>query len=117
MSLREDVLDSSSRLSGLSSAQSCAVLLLFNTSLARLAAALGCEALLDVRVPIPPEVCPQLRSVSFVLYTGKFQYLRGSNLALLAAMVEALWIQAWMPKPEVLLLLLLLLLLKLPSIP
>lgn len=61
MSLRGDVLDATSRLSGLSSAHSCAVLLLFDTSLARLAAALGCEALLEVRVPIPPEVCPQLR--------------------------------------------------------
>ena len=61
MSLREDVLDNAPRLAGLSSAQSCAVLLLFNTSLARLAAALHCEALLDFRVPIPPEVCPQLR--------------------------------------------------------
>ena len=82
MSLREDVLDSSSRLSGLSSAQSCAVLLLFDTSLARLAAALGCEALLKVQVPIPPEVCPQLRSVSFVLRAGKFLCLCGSELAL-----------------------------------
>lgn len=61
MSLREDVLDGSSRLSGLSSAQCCAVLLLFDASLARLAAALSCDGLLDVRLPIPPEVCPQLR--------------------------------------------------------
>lgn len=61
MSLREDVLDSTSRLSGLSSAQSCAVLLLVNTSLARLAVDLHCLALLNFRVEIPPEVCPQLR--------------------------------------------------------
>lgn len=63
MSLREDVLDGSSRLTGLSSAQCCAVLLLFDASLARLAAALGCDGLLDIKVPIPPEVCPQLRWV------------------------------------------------------
>ena len=61
MSLKKDVMDNASRLSSLSSAQCCAVLLLFNTSLARLAAALGCAALLEATAPLPPEVCPQLR--------------------------------------------------------
>ena len=61
VSLREDVMDSSSRLSSLSNAQCCAVLLMFDTSLARLAAALGCAALLKAKIALPPEVCPQLR--------------------------------------------------------
>lgn len=61
VSLREDVMDSRSRLSSLSSAQCCAVLLMFDSGLARLAAALGCAALVEARILLPPEVCPQLR--------------------------------------------------------
>ncbi len=63
VSLRADVLQNDVRLAGLSAAQCCAVLLLSNSSLARLAMTLQCPQMLGLTVPVPPEACPQLRSV------------------------------------------------------
>ena len=66
-SLKADVLESNQRLAGLSSAQCCAILLLYNSSLMRFALTLRSPQLLNLAVQVPPEACPQLRLVVILL--------------------------------------------------
>ncbi len=63
VSLKADVLQQQPRLASLSAPQCCAILLLYNSSLARLAMTLHCPQMLQLAVAVPLTACPQLRSV------------------------------------------------------
>ncbi len=68
VSLKADVLQQQPRLASLSASQCCAILLLYNSSLARLAMTLHCPQMLDLAVAVPLTACPQLRSVCICFY-------------------------------------------------
>ena len=70
-SLKADVLNNEPRLATLSAARCCAVLLLYNSSLARLALTLHCPQLLQLAVAVPLAACPQLRSAALPTATVK----------------------------------------------
>ncbi len=63
VSLKAHVLQQDPRLSSLSAPQCCAMLLLYNSSLARLAMTMHCPQMLELAVAVPLTACPQLRSV------------------------------------------------------
>lgn len=70
-SLKADVLNNDARLASLSAARCCAVLLLYNSSLARLALTLHCPQLLQLAVAVPLAASPQLRSEALPTATVK----------------------------------------------
>ena len=63
VSLKADVLQQQPRLSSLSATQCCAILLLYHSSLARLATTLHCPQLLELAIAVPLTACPQLRLI------------------------------------------------------
>ncbi len=69
VSLKADVLQQQPRLASLSASQSCAILLLYNSSLARLAMTLHCPQMLELAVAVPLTACPQLRSVGICFFS------------------------------------------------
>ena len=64
LSLMADALKQGTRLARLSAARRCAVLLLCNSNLARLAMTMQQSELHDMALALPEGVCPQLRSAS-----------------------------------------------------
>ena len=63
VSLRDNVLEANPRLAGLTPSRLCAILLLYNTSLARLCLTLQCPEIMQLAVQLPAAACPPLRSL------------------------------------------------------
>lgn len=61
VSLRDHVLEPAPRLAGLTPTRLCAVLLLYNSSLARLCLTLQCPEIMQLAVQLPVQACPPLR--------------------------------------------------------